>query len=89
MGQQILHYPNLRTVIFVEETIKELSATTKTNLYRELKGRVMWQTLNVILDYLYTRNMIAFDKEGKIAWAYNPKVVRKYLRKPHLEWKPE
>ncbi|MCK5016186.1 MAG: hypothetical protein KAS32_03860 [Candidatus Peribacteraceae bacterium] len=81
----ILHYPNLKTVLLVEETIKELGATTKTNLFRTLNNRVNWQVMEVILDYLYARGMIVYDKIGKITWVYNPEGVRKWKKMKHLE----
>ena len=85
--KQILHYPNLKTVLLVEETIKELGTTTKTNLFRTLKNRVNWQIMEVIIDYLHVRGMIAFDKTGQIVWVYNPELVRKYLKRKDLEIK--
>lgn len=85
--EKVLHFPNLRTVILVEETIKELGVTTKTNLFKVLKNKVMWQTMEVILDYLYTRGMIVYDKIGQIVWVYNPEGVRKWKKLKHLEVK--
>jgi hypothetical protein len=48
----------------------------------------MYQTFSVIIDYLLYSNKIAVDREGKICWTYNPKLVRKYLARPDLQWKP-
>lgn len=81
---QILHYPNLRTVIMVEGEIKEHGTITKTSLFKSLKNRVMWQTLDVILDYLHSRRLIAYDKEGKIVWIHNPELRKKYENRPDL-----
>lgn len=83
----ILHYPNLRTVILVEETIQKLGTTTKTNLFKTLKNRVMWQTMENILDYLYTRRLIVYDREGKIVWIHNPKLRKMYEKIPDLRIK--
>jgi hypothetical protein len=83
----VVHYPNLRTVLLVEETIKEAGTTTKTNLFRILKNRVNWRVMEVILDYLYARGMIVYDKIGQIVWVYNPKGVRKWKKLKHLEVK--
>ncbi|MBI4019866.1 MAG: hypothetical protein HY367_00925 [Candidatus Aenigmarchaeota archaeon] len=82
--EHVLHYPSLRTVMLIEETIKELGVTTKTNLFKALKNRVMWQTMETVIDYLHARGMVAFDKEGKIVWAHDPELVRRYLKKRHL-----
>ena len=84
---QILHYPNLRTVIMVEKTIKEHGTITKTSLFKSLKNRVMWQTLEVILDYLHSRRLIVYDKEGKIVWIHNPNVRKKYENRRDLRIK--
>jgi len=84
---RILHYPNLRTVILVENAIKEHGAITKTSLFKALNNRVMWPTLDVIIDYLYTRRLIVFDKEGKMVWIHNPKLRKRYESRPDLRIK--
>ena len=40
----------------------------------------------LIIDYLLYSNKIAVDKERKIGWTWNPKLVKKYLSKPELKW---
>jgi len=84
---QILHYPNLRTVIMVEKAIKEQGTITKTSLFKSLKNRVMWQTFDVILDYLHSRRLIVYDKKGKIVWTHNPELRKKYENRPDLRVK--
>ena len=84
---KVLHYPSLRTVILIEETIRKLGVTTKTNLFRKLNNRVMWPTMEIVLDYLRTRGMIVFDKIGQIVWVYDPEGVRKWKKKKHLDIK--
>jgi len=84
---RVIHYPTLKTVLLVEEKIKELGVTTKTNLFRSLGNRVMWPTMETVLDYLFARGMIVFDGTGKIVWVYNPKGVLKWKKKKHLEVK--
>jgi hypothetical protein len=84
---QIIHYPNLRTVIMVEKEIKEQGTITKTGLFKSLKNRVMWQTLEVILDYLCSRRLIVYDKKGKIVWIHNPKLRKIYANRPDLRVK--
>ena len=81
---QILHYPNLRTVIMVEEVIRKEGTITKTSLFKSLNNKVMWQTLEVILDYLYSRRLIVRDREGKIVWIHNPKLRKRYENRPDL-----
>ena len=86
--KKILHYPRLDNVIRVEKLIYDTSGTyTKKQLWDRLPKKMMYQTFSVIIDYLLYSNKIAVDKEGKICWTWNPKLVRKYLARTDLEWK--
>ena len=81
----ILHYPQLDTVLMVEEFIKENSGEyKKRSLWENLPRKMMYQTFCVIFNYLSDSNKIAVDREGKIAWIWNPELVRKYLSEPEL-----
>jgi len=81
----ILHYPQLDTVLMVEEFIRKNSGEyKKRSLWGNLPRKMMYQTFCVIFDYLLDSNKIAVDGEGKIAWIWNPELVRKYLSKPEL-----
>ena len=75
--------PTLDTVLMVEKTIEEHSGEfNRTELWKKLPKKVMWQTYLVILDYLQSINKIAFDREEKIAYIWNPKLAKKLrLRK--------
>lgn len=73
--------PTLDTVLMVERIIEEHSGEyNRTELWKNLPKKVMWQTYLVILDYLQSINKIAFDKKGKIAYIWNP-TLAKSLRK--------
>ncbi len=86
--QKILHYPRLDSVLMVERLIYQTSGEfTKKQLWLRLPKKMMYQTFSVIIDYLLYSNRIAVDKEGKIGWIWNPKLVEKYLKKQNLEWK--
>jgi len=79
MRTQTLHMPRLDTVLMVEDTIKELDYyPTKNRLWRALPKMVMWQTFNIILEYLEKSHKIIIDKKGEIVWIFadNPKVKR-------------
>lgn len=39
----------------------------------------MYQTFCVVFDYLKDSNKIAVDKNRKVAWIWNPELVKKYL----------
>ena len=84
----ILHYPQLDTVIMVEEFIRDHSGEyKKKSLWENLPKKMMYQTFCVIIDYLEYSNKIASDKEGKIAWIWNPSLVKRYLSNPNLRAK--
>ena len=73
--------PTLDTVLMVEKTIEEHSGEyTRTELWKNLPRKVMWQTFLVILEYIQSINKIAFDKEDKVAYIWNPNLAR-MLRK--------
>lgn len=82
MSPQVLENPFVRsptldTVLMVERTIEENSGEyNRTGLWKKLPRQVMWQTFLVILDYLESINKIAFDREGKIAYIWNPKLAQ-------------
>ncbi|MSS74864.1 hypothetical protein EXS73_01475 [Candidatus Pacearchaeota archaeon] len=81
----ILHYPQLDTVLMVEEFIRDNSGTYKKKaLWEALPKKMMYQTFCVIIDYLTDSGKIAFDREGTVGWIWNPAMVRKYLARPDL-----
>ena len=76
MKQQVLHYPNLRTVLIIEKTIQEADTiVSKSELKRRLPTQIMHQTLNLILEYLEESGKIIIGPKG-ITWIYsdNPKL---------------
>ncbi|MFH1827962.1 MAG: hypothetical protein ABH824_01735 [Nanoarchaeota archaeon] len=85
MEKPILHYPQLDTVLMVEEFIKEHGGEfKKRSLWEHLPKKMMYQTFQVIFDYLLDSGKIAVDQEGKICWIWNPELVQKYLARPEL-----
>ena len=83
--KQILHYPQLDTVLMVEGFIKDNGGEfKKKSLWEHLPKKMMYQTFCVIFDYLVHSGKISVDKEGKVCWIWNPELVRRYLSKPHL-----
>jgi len=78
MKQQVLHYPRLDTVLMVEETIKKAKEyPSKRQLRMALPRDIMYQTFNLILEYLEESGKIAI-KDGKLIWIWNPDLVKKY-----------
>ena len=85
ISKQILHYPQLDTVLMVEEFIREHGGEyKKRTLWESLPKKMMYQTFCVVFDYLSDSHKIAIDKEGKICWIWNPELVKKYLSRPEL-----
>ena len=81
MQKQILHYPNLRTVLIVEKIIQESdTVVSKAELKRKLPKQIMHQTLNLILEYLETSGKIIIGSKG-ITWINNPNPKLKSLLK--------
>lgn len=71
MEQEIIHYPNLKTVLMVEKALKEAElALTREELKKQLPTQIMHQTLNVILEYLEERGLIIDGHKG-ILWTHN------------------
>ena len=82
---EILHYPQLDTVLMVEEFIKEHSGEfKKRKLWEHLPKKMMYQTFCVIFDYLLESSKIAVDREGKVGWVWDPEGVKKYLKRRDL-----
>lgn len=83
---KVYHQPRLDTVLMVEDTVKKYSGEYgKFQLWRKLPKSVMYQTFLKILDYLEYSNKIAYDKEGKIGWIFNPKLYKEYANKYDLK----
>ncbi len=83
----ILHFPQLDTVLMVEKFIKENSGEfKKKSLWENLPKQMMYQTYCVIIDYLMNSGKVAVDKEGKIAWIWDPEGVKRYLARKDLSW---
>ena len=65
---QLLHYPNLKTVLVVEKILQEADTViSKNELIRRLPVQIMHQTLSVILEYLEESGKILIGEKG-ISW---------------------
>lgn len=70
--------PTLETVLLVEKSVEKYSGEfNRTELWKKLPKKIMWQTYLVILDYLKEINKVAFDKNGKIAYIWNPELMKR------------
>lgn len=73
----ITRSPTLQTVLMVERTIEEFSGElNRTELWRKLPKKVMWQTYLVVLGYLESINKIAISKNGMVVYLWNPKLSK-------------
>ena len=91
MMQQILknpyeRSPTLDTVLMVERAIEKYSGEfNRTEVWKRLPKKVMWQTFLVILEYLESINKIAFDREGKIAYIWNPELAKRLRARKEIK----
>lgn len=77
---QLLHYPRLDTVLMVEDAVKKAGEyPSKRQLWLSLHKKVMYQTFNLILDYLSESGKIVI-RDGKVIWIWNPQLVERYLK---------
>lgn len=84
---EIARSPTLQTVLMVEKFIDKTSGEyKKTELFKNLPKKVMWQTFQVIMEYLESINKIAYDKEGFVVYIWNPKLGLKYKNRKDLSW---
>ena len=84
---EIARSPTLQTVLMVEKFIDENSGEyKKTDLFKNLPRKVMWQTFQVVMEYLENSLRIACDKEGYIVYIWNPEFVKRFKNKPELKW---
>ncbi|NQV08289.1 hypothetical protein HQ529_00385 [Candidatus Woesearchaeota archaeon] len=72
MKQKVIHYPNLKTVLTVEDVLrKSNNLLTREGLKKKMPKKIMHQTLNVVLRYLEESGKIIDGRKG-ILWIYNP-----------------
>jgi hypothetical protein len=80
----IARSPNLDTVIMVEKFIEKNSGEyNRTQLWKKLPKKVMWQTYIIILDYLQSINKIAIANNGILVYIWSPELAKRFSkRKP-------
>ncbi|MFH1181626.1 MAG: hypothetical protein V1702_01585 [Candidatus Woesearchaeota archaeon] len=89
MKTQTVNYarsPTLETVLMIEKAIEQRSGEcNKTQLWKSLPRKVMWQTYLVALDYLESINKIGFDRRGTIAYLWNPWLAKKMKNRKEIK----
>ena len=84
-ASQILHSPQLDTILMVENFLKEHSGEFKRKaLWQTLPRRMQYGTFKQSIEYLGESGKILIDCEGFVVWIHNPEFVRKMLAEPHL-----
>ncbi len=82
---QIMHSPTLKTVLMVEETLKEAKELLKVaEIKRRLPKKIMHSTLLQVLDYLQSSGKILVTIKG-IVWIYRPPAELQALARGGLE----
>jgi len=67
-GNTVIHEPNLKTVMMVEEAILNAEEyMTKKELWTSLPKKIMYQTFNRVLEYLEKSNKICYN-DSTILW---------------------
>jgi hypothetical protein len=74
---KIIHYPTLDSILMVEEAIQHMNYPKKTELWKALPKKMMYQTFCLIIDYLETSGKIMIDCDGRVIWTSNPKMIKK------------
>jgi len=75
-------YPNLNTVLMVEDYLKEHRdlPVKISDIKKRLPKKIMHQTLKIVLEYLWKSGKIIYGPKG-IQWIYaEPEHLRKMLK---------
>ena len=85
-AHKVRRYPNLNTVLMVEDFLKKHRdiPISISELKRKLPRQVMHQTLKIILEYLWTSGKIIYGPKG-IQWIYSEPEHLKKMMKDTLE----
>jgi hypothetical protein len=76
----ILHSPTLESVIMVEDTIRKYSQECgKYQIWKRLPKKMMYQTFQIIFDYLQNSGKIMVDCKGVVFWTFNSARIKKII----------
>jgi hypothetical protein len=74
--------PTLDTVLMIERTIDKYSGEfNRTEIWKKLPKKVMWQTYLVVLEYLQSINKIAIDSKGILGYIWSPEIAKKFMNR--------
>ena len=78
------HQPRLDTIRMIEDFVRDHSGEySRTDLWKKLPRKVMYQTYKQILNYLEESNKITFNGR-KAIWIFNPALM-KHLNERSVE----
>ncbi len=85
-GHHTVRYPNLSTVLMVEDFLKKSRGTPMklSDLKKNLPKKVMHQTLKIILEYLFRSGKIIYGPRG-VQWTYSEPGHLKLMMENGLE----
>lgn len=79
-NMKLLHSPTLESVLMVERLVQKHSQEYgKYQLWKKLPKQMMYQTFQVILDYLEHSGKIMIDTDGIVFWTYDPKTIKRLI----------
>lgn len=77
-----LRSPTLDTVFMIERTMDKYSGEfNRTELWKKLPRKVMWQTYLIVLDYLQSINKVAIANNGVLVYIWSPDVAKKFANR--------
>ena len=83
----LMRSPTLNTVLMIERTIEKFGGEfNRTELWKKLPKKVMWQTYLVVLDYLQSINKIALDRNGTVGYIWSPKLAKIVSKMPEVDY---
>ncbi|MAE49951.1 hypothetical protein CMI48_03930 [Candidatus Pacearchaeota archaeon] len=83
---QLARSPTLQTVLMVEHFIKENSGEfKKTEIFHNLPKKVMWQTFQVIMEYLEENLKVIYDQDGTAVYIWSPEFYKKIKNRPAIK----
>ncbi len=68
----LIHVPRLDTILMIEDAIQRAKEyPTKAALIRSLPRKVMYQTFNLVIEYLQYSKKIFVAKDGRVIWVFD------------------
>ncbi len=78
----IARSPTLEAVLMVEKTVDQYSGEfNRTEIWKRLPKKEMWQTYLVILNYLQSINKVAISKGGILVYIWGPDIANKFVKR--------